>query len=144
MTHKVAMGETDKAQWNKIFLLISGADRFRPPRVRNIACYLAIPERDVRRVMQLAGREGLAHEIARDHFLTRSCIVEVAGVLRELAECSDDGGFSVAQLRDRLNTSRKIAVHILEFFDRQTVTARRGDLRLVNRSRLDLFRIPTD
>jgi selenocysteine-specific elongation factor len=47
-------------------------------------------------------------------------------------------------LRDRLNTSRKIAIHILEFFDRHGVTARRGDLRLVNAPRLDLFRMPAD
>jgi selenocysteine-specific elongation factor len=94
--------------------------------------------------MQLAGRKGLVHEIAHDHFLTRSAVMEITEVICELAESADGGTFPVAQLRDRLNTSRKIAIHILEFFDRHGVTARRGDLRLVNVPRLDLFRMPAD
>ncbi len=124
--------------------LIGGAARFHPPRVRDIARDLALSEDDVRRVMQLAGRKGLAHEIARDHFLTRASIVEIADAIGELAATAEGGGFSVAQLRDRLETSRKIALHILEFFDRHGVTGRRGDLRLLNAARLDLFRTPAD
>jgi len=71
-------------------------------------------------------------------------MVEIAGAVSELAAAAEDGGFSVAQLRDRLETSRKIALHILECFDRHGVTGRRGDLRLLNAARLDLFRTPAD
>jgi len=84
------------------------------------------------------------HEIAHDHFFLRPSVLEIADVLCELAESEEAGGFSVAQLRDRLEISRKIAVHILEFFDRQGITGRRGDLRLLNAARLDLFRAPAD
>ena len=51
-----------------------------------------------------------------------------------------DGWFSAAQFRDRLDNGRKVAIQILEFFDRQAVTVRRGDLRRMNRQRLDFFR----
>ena len=57
-----------------------------------------------------------------------------------LAAQADKGGFTAAQLRDRLDNGRKVAIQILEFFDRHGVTLRRGDLRRVNRHRLDLFR----
>ncbi len=143
-THCVAMTQADEGLWQKIVPLIGGAARFHPPRVRDIARDLAFSEDDVRRVMQLAGRKGFAHEIARDHFLTRASVVEIADTIGELAATAEGGGFSVAQLRDRLETSRKIALHILEFFDRHGVTGRRGDLRLLNTARLDLFRTPAD
>jgi selenocysteine-specific elongation factor len=143
-THNVAMTESDEILWHQIVLLISGAARFRPPRVRDIARYLDVPEDDVRRVMQLAGRKRLVHEIARDHFLSRQSVMDATDVICELVDAAEGGAFSVAQLRDRLETSRKIAVHILEFFDRHGVTGRRGDLRRLNAARLDLFRMPAD
>ena len=51
-----------------------------------------------------------------------------------------DGQFSAAQFRDRLDNGRKVAIQILEFFDRHGVTLRRGDVRRINKHRIDLFR----
>ena len=48
------------------------------------------------------------------------------------------------EFRDKLDNGRKVAIQILEFFDRHGVTIRRGDLRRVNRHRLDLFRHSQD
>ena len=42
-------------------------------------------------------------------------------------------------MRDRLDNGRKVAIQILEFFDRHGLTIRHGDLRRVNKHRLDLF-----
>ena len=142
--HEVTMTESDELQWRRIYPLIAGAERFQPPRVRDIARHLAVPETDVRRIMQLAGRKGLVQEIAHDHFMTESAIVEIVEIIGNLIDAAEDGAFSVAQLRDRLDISRKVTVHILEFFDRHGVTARRGNLRRVNAQRLDLFRSPAD
>jgi selenocysteine-specific elongation factor len=36
--------------------------------------------------------------------------------------------FTAAQFRDRLDNGRKLAILILEFFDRPGITVRRGDL----------------
>ena len=44
-----------------------------------------------------------------------------------------------AQFRDRMDNGRKVAIQILEFFDRHGATLRRGDLRRINPHRLDLF-----
>ena len=44
-----------------------------------------------------------------------------------------------AQFRDRLDNGRKVAIQILEFFDRQGVTLNRGTLRKVQARYLDLF-----
>jgi selenocysteine-specific elongation factor len=142
--HEVEMTEFDENLWRPLSLQINGKARFQPPRVRDIARKLDVAEVDVRRVMHLAARKGLVHEIAHDHFLMRSAVTEIAEVIYGLAGSADGGAFPVAQLRDRLNISRKVAVHILEFFDRHGATARRGDLRRVNALRLELFRTPAD
>lgn len=49
------------------------------------------------------------------------------------------GQFTAALFRDRVNNGRKIAIEILECFDRQGVTIRRGDLRRINPHRMDLY-----
>jgi selenocysteine-specific elongation factor len=58
-----------------------------------------------------------------------------------LAGVSQTGEFSAAQFRDQVNNGRKVAIQILEFFDRHGVTLRRGDVRRMNGHRLDLFRV---
>jgi selenocysteine-specific elongation factor len=86
----------------------------------------------------------MVDEIAHDHFLTRASVTEIAKVIGELAASTQANAFPVAQLRDRLNIGRNLAVRILEFFDRQGVTARHGALRRVNARRLEPFRTATD
>jgi selenocysteine-specific elongation factor len=56
----------------------------------------------------------------------------------EIARARQDGLFSAALLRDRLDNGRKVAIQILEYFDGQGLTLRRGDLRVINPRRLDL------
>ncbi|MGH8008420.1 MAG: SelB C-terminal domain-containing protein, partial [Candidatus Binatia bacterium] len=51
----------------------------------------------------------------------------------------DGGWFIAARFRDRVDSGRKVAIQILEFFDRNSVTIRRGDMRRLNRRKLDLF-----
>jgi selenocysteine-specific elongation factor len=138
--HEVRLMPRDETTWAKIRPLIGGAERFRPPRVRDIAALIRAPEADLRRVFKLLCRMGRVDEIAPDHFFLRGTISEIVDVLRELADASADGQFSAAQLRDRLDNGRKVAIQILEFFDRHGLTLRRGDLRRINKHRLDLFR----
>ena len=80
---------------------------------------------------------GRLHEISHDHFFLRDTVGEMAGIAAELDAVH--GLFSAARFRDRLDNGRKVAILILEFFDRHGLTIRRGDLRRVNPRRLDLF-----
>ena len=139
-SHAVRLTPADDKIWNRVRPLISGGERFRPPRVRDIAEKLSIAESDVRRLMKLLGRMGKVDEIAHDHFFLRATVDEMVGIAADVANAAPKGEFTAAQLRDRLDNGRKVAIQILEFFDRQGVTMRRGDLRRVNKHRLDLFR----
>ncbi len=96
-------------------------------------------ETDVRRVLKHAGRMGWADEVAHDHFFLRSTLREMVGIAVDLAAEDKTVGFSAAKFRDRMDNGRKVAIQILEFFDRRGVTLRKGDRRRINTARLDLF-----
>ena len=136
--HEIRLTPEDEALWSSIAPLIGAGERFRPPRVRDIGQLLGRREEDIRRLFRLAGRRGDVHEVALDHFFLRDTVSEMVGIAAELA-AADAAGFNAAQFRDRLDNGRKVAIQILEFFDRHGVTIRRGDLRRINRQRLDLF-----
>ena len=140
--HEARLQPDDEAAWTRVAPMISGDERFRPPRVRDIAHALDLGEPDVRRLMKLLGRMGKVDEIAHDHFFLRPTVAEMTAVAADIANVAPQGQFTAAQFRDRLDNGRKVAIQILEFFDRHGVTLRRGDLRRVNRHRLDLFGAP--
>jgi selenocysteine-specific elongation factor len=142
--HAVRLTPPDETLWSNIKPLLGAAERFRPPRVRDIAGLLAVPEGEVRRLLKLLGRMGKVDEVAHDHFFLRGTVAEMVEIITAVAAHAEKGEFTAAQLRDRLDNGRKVAIQILEFFDRHGVTLRRGDLRRVNRHRLDLFRRPAD
>ena len=143
-SHEVKLSAADEAAWERIAGLIGGAERFKPPRVRDIAGLTGLEEAHVRRLAKLAGRLGRVDEIAHDHFFLRSAVGEIVAIIVDIAAAAPRGEFIAAQLRDRLDNGRKVAIQILEFFDRHGVTFRRGDLRRINPHRLDLFGQPAE
>jgi selenocysteine-specific elongation factor len=142
--HEVRLTPEDEKTWGRIAPLLGGAERFRPPRVRDLSGMLALREVDVRRLLKLLGRMGKVDEVAHDHFFLRAAIAQMVEVVVDLSTETEAGQFTAAQFRDRLDNGRKVAIQILEFLDRHGVTLRRGDLRRVNRHRLDLFRRPAE
>jgi selenocysteine-specific elongation factor len=138
-SHEVQLTPEDKAAWEAAAPLLGRAQRFRPPRVRDLAVATGRSEKDLRRALKHAGRMGWADEVAHDHFFLRSTVSEMATIVANLSAAAKDGSFSAAQFRDQVDNGRKVAIQILDFFDRHGVTLRQGDERRINRHRLDLF-----
>jgi selenocysteine-specific elongation factor len=138
-SHEVQLTPQDRAAWEMIAPLLGGAQRFRPPRVRDLAAATGRSEGDLRRALKRAGRMGWADEVAHDHFFLRSTVSEMTAIVAKLSAAAKDGSFSAAQFRDQVDNGRKVAIQILDFFDRHGVTLRKGDERRINRHRLDLF-----
>jgi selenocysteine-specific elongation factor len=138
-SHAARLTAKDEELWSAIAPLLGGPGRFRPSRARDIAGLIVVPEPEIRHVLKLAGRLGLVHEIAHDHFFSRATVAEMTGIVIDVAEKADGGWFRAAEFRDRMDNGRKVAIQILDFLDRHGVTLRRGDLRRLNRHRLDLF-----
>ncbi len=141
-SHQVRLAADDEAAWKSITALLRGEERFRPPRVRDIASTTGRAEREVRRLLKLAGRLGWVDEVAQDHFFLRETVREIVAIAAGISEQAKTGTFNAAELRDRLDNGRKVAIQILEFLDRHGVTLRKGDQRRMNEHRLDLFGSP--
>jgi selenocysteine-specific elongation factor len=112
---------------------------YRPPRVRDIAKELDAREDTVRRLLRKASARGDVEEIAHDHFFARAAVEAMTGIAIELSEREAADTFTAAEFRDRLDNGRKVAIQILEFFDRHGLTIRRRDLRRANKARIAAF-----
>jgi selenocysteine-specific elongation factor len=136
--HEVRFSKEEERIWALILPRLT-SEPYRPPRVRDIAKAMNIDEAFVRRLMRLAARRGDVEEIAHDHFFARPIVEDMARIALDVAAASPTGKFSAAEFRDRLDNGRKVAIQILEFFDRHGFTIRRQDLRRINPARIDLF-----
>ncbi|MDR3529961.1 MAG: selenocysteine-specific translation elongation factor [Rhodopila sp.] len=134
--HRISLSPQDEKLWRAARPLIA-AERFRPPRTRDIAAALKVPETATRTTLKRLQRMGQVMEIAPDHFFLRETVAEMAAIAAEAVD--DDGLLTAAAFRDRLENGRKVAIQILEFFDKAGVTIRSGDVRRVRMDRLRLF-----
>ncbi len=125
--HVAQLGAEDRRLAAMMAPMIA-AERFRPPRVRDLSSTLDIQETRVRGACKALARAGELIEIAPDQFFLRGAVVEMAEIAKGL---SSSAQFTAADFRDKLDNGRKVAIQVLEFFDRQGLTWRSGDLRRV-------------
>lgn len=137
-SHTVTLTPQDRAIWDKVEPRIR-SERFSPPRVRDFSDQFDLPEAKVRDLLKRLTRMGKLTEVANDHFFLRETLPEMIGLLAGLAKSCDGGAFSAAQFRDLIGIGRKVAIQILEFFDRHGVTVRKGDLRRLHPARMNQF-----
>jgi selenocysteine-specific elongation factor len=126
--HVITLVAEDEALWARTEPLLE-AQRYCPPRARDLGRELGAPEARMRGLLKQLCRMGRAVEVAHDHYFLREAVAEMAHLACALAEEAGDGGFKAAAFRDRIGVGRKVAIQILEFFDRYGVTLRKGDLR---------------
>jgi selenocysteine-specific elongation factor len=137
-THRATLSAQDERVWRQVGELIA-AERFRPPRTRDLARSLAVPEAAMRATLKRVQRMGWLIEVAPDQFFLSETVAEMAGVAAAIAGTEPAGTLTAAAFRDRLANGRKVAIQVLEYFDRAGVTVRIGDERRVRVDRLGMF-----
>jgi selenocysteine-specific elongation factor len=137
-THVVRLSKDNELHWRHIEQIIR-AQRFRPPRVRDFAEKLDIAEEDVRTLMRRVARMGRVIEVAHDHFFLRETVAEMIRIAADIGAADPSSEITAAAFRDRIDSGRKVAIQILEFFDKQGITIRRGDRRRIRPDRVSYF-----
>jgi selenocysteine-specific elongation factor len=137
-THRAILSAHDERLWQQARELIA-AERFRPPRTRDLARSLGVPEAAMRAALKRVQRMGRLIEVAPDQFFLSVTVAEMASIAAAIAEARPAGTLTAAEFRDRLANGRKVAIQALEFFDRAGVTVRVGDERRVRTDRLGMF-----
>ena len=129
--HRVQMSASDSEQWLACQALLD-AEPCNPPRVRDIAKFTGATEESVRSLFKRVARLGEAYPVAHDHYFTAAAVADLA---RRVAALNAEHGFArAATLRDQIGGGRKVAIHILEFFDRIGYTRRARDTHILRGS----------
>ena len=107
-----------------------------PPRVRDIARASGTAEDTVRQLFRRVARAGELYPVAHDHYFTADAVAGLAAIVAALN--AEKGSARAADLRDIIyrdgGGGRKVAIHILEFFDRIGYTRRVRDEHLLRGS----------
>ncbi|MCA1922176.1 selenocysteine-specific translation elongation factor [Buttiauxella noackiae] len=123
--HKPGFSAEQLVVWEKIDALF-GDD---PWWVRDLARETQQDEQTVRQLLRFAAQLGLVTAILKDRYYRNDRIQTFANLIRELDQTQ--GATSAADFRDSLGVGRKLAVQILEYFDRIGFTRRRGNDHLL-------------
>jgi selenocysteine-specific elongation factor len=128
--HTVELSKAEENLWKSIAPLLSESP-YNPPRVRDIAKLTHIPESEIRANLRRVARLGEITLVALDHFFLTVHVSEMARIARGLQD--QHGAVRAADFRDQIGGGRKVAIQILEFFDRVGYTRRVRDDHLIRR-----------
>lgn len=123
--HKAGFSDEQQAIWQKADPLFGD----EPWWVRDLAKETSTDEQTMRLVLRQAAQQGIITAIVKDRYYRNDRIVAFANLIRELDQ--ERGSTCAADFRDRLNVGRKLAIQILEYFDRIGFTRRRGNDHLL-------------
>ncbi|WP_369309287.1 selenocysteine-specific translation elongation factor [Providencia rettgeri] len=93
--------------------------------VRDLAAETGHEEDTMRRLLKKAAQMGLITAIVRDRYYSHEQITHFASLIHR--HCLENEVIFAADFRNKLGIGRKLAIQILEFFDKSGFTRRKGD-----------------
>jgi selenocysteine-specific elongation factor len=126
--HRASVSTADRALFDALKPLLD-ATPYNPPRVRDVFKATGTPEDTVRQLFKRIARAGELYPVAHDHYFTAAAVAQLAGIVADLGKAH--GAARAAEFRDAIygdgGGGRKVAIQILEFFDRIGYTRRVRD-----------------
>jgi selenocysteine-specific elongation factor len=132
--HQVRLSAAEQRSWEAVQPLLERSP-FHPPRVRDLAHALQVEEGAMRQLLKRVSRLGEVYPVAHDHYFARRAVTQLARIVGDLNAMH--GAARAAEFRDRALVGRKLAIQILEFFDRIGYTRRVGDTHVLRQA--DIF-----
>jgi selenocysteine-specific elongation factor len=123
--HVVSLRDVDQELAERIMALLRAAP-LTPPDVREIEQRLS-DHANVRTIIRVLERRGAIVRVTSELYFLAGTLAELQHSLQQ-ALASDDV-LTPALFRDRFGTSRKYAIPLLEYLDREGITQRTGDIR---------------
>ncbi|MEI6726000.1 MAG: selenocysteine-specific translation elongation factor [Actinomycetes bacterium] len=106
---------------------------FAPPTLALLADEVRRPSKELAQVLEALSRRGDVVRLDRELWFVAGAVDEARSTL--LAMLAADGSVTLAAFRDRIGCGRRNAQALLESFDREGLTLRRGDERIPRRRR---------
>jgi selenocysteine-specific elongation factor len=86
---------------------------------------------NARKVFQILLNAGEVVKVTGEFYFAAEAIADLENKVKEFAANSSDRLIDVAKFKDIAGISRKYAIPLLEYFDRERITRRAGDKRLI-------------
>lgn len=109
------------------------AEPTAPPTLATLAEALGRPPRELARILDVLARRGEAVRLDKDLWFGREAVAAARETL--VGMLGDGGEVTLAGFRDAAGCGRRNAQALLEYFDREGLTLRRGDVRVARRRR---------
>ena len=126
--HTGTLRDDERAAADRITALLD-AHPLAPPDVPQLERETGLPRATLVAVLHHLERGGELVKVSADLFFRPSAVDGVKELLRREFAGLDD--ITPAMFRDRIQTTRKYAIPLLEYLDREGVTIRRGGIRRV-------------
>ena len=125
-SHRVQLGGQEKTLMDKIKKLL-GEQPLAPPDLKEIEKQAGVPRHRLNEVIRLLERDGSIVRVTTDMYFLASSIEQLRATLRNFL--AEKGEMNAASFRDLIGSTRKYTIPLLEFFDRDGLTIRIGDIR---------------
>jgi selenocysteine-specific elongation factor len=122
----VQLGGQEKSLMDKIKKLL-GEQPLAPPDLKEIEKLAAVNRAKLNEVIRLLEREGSVVRITSDMYFLAGSIDQLRTTLKKFL--TEKGEMTAAAFRDLIGSSRKYTIPLLEYFDREGLTIRIGDIR---------------
>ena len=130
--HDATSNPEDEKLWQRVLPALQ-KDQPLPPTVKELSEQLRLPEKAISDFLHRKSRSGEPIKVMPDRFLLRSTVERLAQTAQATAQAKPNGQFTAADYRDRCGAGRKLAIEVLEYFDRIGYTQRIGDVRRIRR-----------
>ena len=125
-SHRVQLGGQETLLMDKIKKIL-GAQPLAPPDLKDIEKQAGVSRQRLTEVIRLLEREGSLIRVTTDMYFLASNIEQLRTTLKNYL--IEKGEMSAASFRDLIGSSRKYTIPLLEYFDRDGLTIRIGDIR---------------
>jgi selenocysteine-specific elongation factor len=122
----VQLGGQEKTLMDKIKKLLA-EQPLAPPDLKDIERQAGVGRAKLNEVIRLLEREGAVVRVTTDMYFLAGSIDQLRTALKKFL--SERGEMTAAAFRDLIGSSRKYTIPLLEYFDREGLTIRIGDIR---------------
>lgn len=133
-SHNLELSDEDKIVREKLAAIYKTA-KLEPPKLEDALSEAVkntkFDKAHARKIFQLLLNSGEIIKISDEFYFGKSEIDNLIAKLKDFAAKSSDKLIDVPAFKDLAGISRKYAIPLLEYFDREKITRRAGDKRLI-------------
>ena len=126
--HREQLSKQEQQIWLRVKPVLE-QNTIRPPVLHDLAKTMSMPEKSLEKVLIRCVLTGNLTRPVKNRFFLPESIDQLRQLLIDTAD--EDNQLTVRQYRDATGIGRNLAIEILEYFDRQGITRRYGDIRKI-------------